>query len=201
MKTDFGFQTNVLNVWFDRALDNSFTEQQNHQLSHKWYRESLSVDDMGEFNSGIVAGAYWSVVGPGKNLQLASTPGIETYRFTWYGDEQSGYMDHYNEPNYPGRLPEPVTLIGPPDGTVVDANGVVLSCEVSENAIGYQLLFGSELYRVMDYTIVSDTSEPPDKVITTFPFEQTFWTIKVYDEFGSTIYADPICFYTENVMP
>jgi hypothetical protein len=108
-------------------------------------------------------------------------------------------MNFYDEPNNPGRLPEPVTLVGPEDGAFVDANGVVLSCEVSANAIGYQLLFGSEPYRVMDYTIVSDTPEPPSEVITTFPFEQTFWIVRAYDEYGSTIYADPICIYPENV--
>ena len=28
---------------------------------------------------------------------------------------------------------------------------------------------------------------------------QTWWTVKVYDEYGSTIYADPICIYPEIV--
>ena len=32
-----------------------------------------------------------------------------------------------------------------------------------------------------------------------FPYEQTFWIVKVYDEYGSTIYADPICIYLEIV--
>ncbi len=172
-------------------------------LSHvgvvMWYGNSLTGSDMNQFNHGVVGGAYWSVMGPGKNLQLASTPGVATYSFTWYGGESSGYMGFYDEPNHPGRLPEPVTLIGPPDGAVVDANGVVLSCEVSENAIGYQLLFGSEPYRVMDYMIVSDTPVPPSEVITSFPYEQTWWTIQVYDAFGSTIYADPVCVYPEKV--
>jgi hypothetical protein len=151
---------------------------------------------MNNFNSGVVGGAYWSVIGPGKNLQLAWQNNV--YYFNWNGGEQSGNMNFYDEVQFPGRLPEPVTLVGPEDSTFVDANGVVLSCEVSENAIGYQLLFGSEPYRVMDYMIISDTPEPPNEVITTFPFEQTFWTVKVYDEYGSTIYADPICIYPEN---
>jgi predicted outer membrane repeat protein len=164
-------------------------------LSHgtvpRWYANSLTYNDMNQFNHGIVGGAYWSVVGPGKNLQLASTPSIATYSFTWYGDESSGYLDFYDEPNHPGRLPEPITLIGPID--VGDPNGAVLTCEESENAIGYQLLFGSNPYRVMDYTIVSDTPIPPNQVITTLPFEETWWTVRAYDQFGSTIYADPVC--------
>jgi len=172
-------------------------------LSHMgvvmWYANSLTDSDMNQFNHGVVGGAYWSILGPGKNLQLASTPVVATYSFTWYGGESSGYMDFYDEPNHPSRLPEPVTLIGPPDGAVVNANGVVLSCEVSENAIGYQLLFGSEPYRVMDYMIVSDTPLPPSEVVTSFPYEQTWWTIQVYDAFGSMIYADPVCVYPEKV--
>jgi hypothetical protein len=167
-----------------------------HGPVRNWYRNSLTGNDMNKFNSGLVAGAYWSVIGPGKNLQLAPT---DAYYFRWDGGEQSGRMSFYDEAQYPGRLPEPVTLIGPPDGAIVDANGAVLSCEVSENAVGYQLLFGADPYRVMDYTIVSDTLEPPTEVITTFPFEQTFWTVRVYDEYGSTIYADPICIYPEIV--
>ena len=152
---------------------------------------------MNIFNSGVVAGAYWSVIGPGKNLQLA--PQTNAYYFRWDGDVQSGGMSFFSQSLHPGRLPEPVTLVGPEDGAVVDVNGIVLSCEVSENAIGYQLLFGCEPYRMMDYMIVSDTPEPPSEVIITFPFEQTFWSVRVYDEYGSTIYADPICIYPENV--
>jgi hypothetical protein len=167
-----------------------------HSPVRNWYRNSLTGNDMNKFNSGLVAGAYWSVIGPGKNLQLAPT---DAYYFRWDGGEQSGSMSFYDETQFPGRLPEPVTLIGPEDGTIVDPNGAVFSCEVSENAVGYQLLFGSDPYRVMDYTIVSDTPEPPTEVITTFPFEQTFWTVRVYDEYGSTIYADPICIYPEIV--
>jgi hypothetical protein len=108
-------------------------------------------------------------------------------------------MDFYNEAQNPGRLPEPVTLFGPEDGAIIDANGALFSCEESENAIGYQLLFGSEPYRVMDYMIVSDTPVPPSEVITSFPYEQTWWTVQVYDAFGSTIYADPVCVYPEKV--
>jgi hypothetical protein len=194
------FHPDVLNVLFDKATNSSLSWMDRHTLPAYWYVNSLVSNDMNRFNNGVVAGAYWSVFGPGKNLQLASTPGVEAYKSIWYGDASSGYMDFYDESNHPGRLPEPVTLIGPSDGDVVDANGVVLSCEVSENAIGYQLLFGSEPYRVMDYMIVSDTPAPPSEVITSFPYEQTWWTIKVYDAFGSTIYADPVCVYPEKVV-
>jgi hypothetical protein len=145
---------------------------------------------MNKFNDGVIAGAYWSVIGPGKNLQLASTPDAQTYKFQWYGNWSSGYMDYYDEPNHPGRLPEPVTLFAWRDA--LDPNGVVLTCKESENAVGYQLLFGSDSYRVMDYHIISDTPTPPDEIITTLPFEETWWTVRVRDQYGSTIHADPM---------
>lgn len=200
MKRDYGFQSNVLTVWFDAATGPG-SENYKHYLPPYFYANSLRYPDLQEFNHGIIAGAYWSVIGPGKNLQLASTPDVETYKFTWYGDASSGYMDFYDEPNHPGRLPEPVTLVGPEDGALVDANGAVLSCEVSENAVGYQLLFGPDPYRVMDYFMNSDTPSPPTEVITASPFEQTWWTVKVYDQYGSTIYSDPIRVNFENLAP
>jgi len=110
-------------------------------------------------------------------------------------------MDFYDEPNHPGRLPEPVTLVGPEDGFYVDADGAVFSCEVSENAIGYQLLFGPDPYRVMDYYIVSDTPEPPSEALASSPFDPTWWTIRVYDQYGSTIYADPFRVNFEKLDP
>jgi hypothetical protein len=46
-------------------------------------------------------------------------------------------------------------------------------------------------YRVMDYDIISDTPNPPNDVITTLPFEETWWTVRIRDQYGSSIYADP----------
>jgi hypothetical protein len=152
---------------------------------------------MNFFNSGVVAGTYWSVIGQGKNLQLASIPGIETYKFMWYGDQFSGYMDYFDESIYPDRLPEPVTFMAWRDS--LDPNSVVFTCKESENAVGYELLFGSDPYRVMDYNIVSDTPIPPYEVIANFPFEETWWTIRARDQHGSTIYADPIRVDLENL--
>ena len=161
-------------------------------LSHggvlHWYRNSLTGNDMNNFNNGVLAGAYWSVIGPGKNLQLA--PQTDAYYFRWDGNEQSGGMSLFLQSQHPGRLPEPVTLVGPVD--VGEPNGAVLTCEESENAAGYQLLFGPDPYRVMDYDIISDTPAPPNEVIITLPFDETWWTVKVRDQYGSTIYADPM---------
>jgi hypothetical protein len=163
-----------------------------------WYGASLTYDNMNQFNNGVVAGAYWSVAGPGKNLQLAST-GDKTYVFRWPGSslhDEHG-IELYDEAKYPGRLPEPVTLVGPID--IGEPNGAVLTCEESENATGYQLLFGSDPYRVMDYNIFSDTTYPPNEVITTLPFDETWWTVRIRDQYGSTIYADPKCISASNL--
>jgi hypothetical protein len=92
---------------------------------------------------------------------------------------------------YPARLPEPVTLTGPQDGTVVDANGVVLGCEVSENAVSYQLLLGDSPDNMT--MLLSDTDMPPAEHVLLLPFAKTYWTVKVHDAYGTTIYANPRC--------
>ncbi|MCP4260779.1 MAG: hypothetical protein GY774_25120 [Planctomycetes bacterium] len=167
------FHNSILNVGFDKSADHSINFWTRHDIARYWYRNSLAGSDMNQFNNGVVAGAYWSVAGPGKNLQLASTPDAQTYKFKWYGWNSSGYMDFDDEPDYPGRLPEPVTLVGPENGSFVDADGALFSCEESKNAVGYQLLFGPDPHRVMDYYIVSDTPSPPTEVITSSVLEQT----------------------------
>jgi hypothetical protein len=168
-------------------------------LSHgtplvNWYRNSLTGNDMNKFNSGVVGGAYWSVIGPGKNLQLALH--TNAYYFRWDGGEQSGSMNFYNEVKFPGRLPEPVTLVGPVD--VGDPNGALLTCEESENAVGYQLLLGRDPYHMV--YLFSDTPSAPTESVTAFPFEQCWWTVRAYDEYGSTIHADPMHIKAESVI-
>jgi hypothetical protein len=98
-------------------------------------------------------------------------------------------MDFYDESNHPGRLPEPVTLKEPID--IGNPNGFVLTCQESENAVGYELLLGNDPYRVMDFNIISGTPAPPNNIITTLPDDGIWWTIRVRDQYGSTIYADP----------
>jgi hypothetical protein len=172
-----------------------------HGENPQWYLNSFLTQDENNFNGGLVAGVYWSVFGPGKNLNPALTLDPEPYKFQWYGSVNSGYMDFFDERLHPGRLPEPVRLIGPENGSFVDANGAVFTCEESENAVGYQLLFGPDPYRVMDYYVVSNTPDPPTGVVTASFFEHTWWTIKAIDQYGSTIYADPIRVDFENLEP
>lgn len=187
MKRDYGFQPNVLTVWFD-AINGLLDQYAAHELPGEFYGNTLVDPELSNFNHGVVAGSYWSVIGPGKNLQLASTPGAETYKFTWYGNASVGHMDFYDEPNHPGRLPEPVTLVGPLE---TDGEAIVLTCEESENAVGYELLFGPDPYRIVDYSLVSNGPTPPTEPVTELPYEQTWWTVKVRDRYGSTIHADP----------
>ncbi|MBN1361422.1 MAG: right-handed parallel beta-helix repeat-containing protein [Sedimentisphaerales bacterium] len=177
---------------FYPGILNAHVSNGNHGTPPAYYRTSLTHAQMNDFNGGLVAGAYWSVIGPGKNLQLALAPREQIYAFRGYDAVSPGYgyMLFYDEANSPGRLPEPVRLLPPVD--VGDPCGVVLTCAPSQNAAGYELLFGRDPHRVMDFNIVSDTPGPPEQVISTLPCEQTWWTVRVRDAYGSTIYADPV---------
>jgi hypothetical protein len=163
-----------------------------HNEVRDWYRNSLAGSDMSKFNSGVAGGAYWSVIGPGKNLQLAAEPGV--YYFQWNGSTQTGAMVLLSQSDYPGKLPEPVTLVvlNSPLLAEDDPNSIVLTCEESENAVGYQLLSGSDPYNVADYSIVADGNSPPAITMAMLPSSDKWWTVKVRDAYGSTIYADPI---------
>lgn len=186
------FQNGVLTTVFD-GYENWAIWFPQHALGNDWIGESLHTPRAMLFNGGIAAGAYFSVVGPGKNLQLASTPKRQIYRF-WWTKQFEDRLQMADEPTFPGRLPEPVTLTTrscTDDASGGGMEGVVLSCRGSENAVGYELLLGSEPHRVAHYAVASDTPDPPDVIVTTLPYEETWWTVRVRDEFGSTIYADP----------
>jgi parallel beta-helix repeat protein len=172
-----------------------------HTQCMEGYRDSITFPKMNQYNDGVVACHYVSVAGPAKNLQLARPDDIG-YDFRWSVDEYvNGYIYLDDPTNNPGIIPEPVTLVGPADGTLVDGNGLILSSQVSQNVIGYQLLVGVDEYRVMDYILISDTPNPPTEVVTLFPAEKTWWTVRAYDQYGSTIYADPNWIVAENVTP
>lgn len=170
----------------------------NHSAARDWYRNSLGIDLANAYNQGIVAGAYWSVIGPGKNLQL--TPQATGHNFHWTRD---GGMTFADETMYPGRLPEPVTLIAWANMSGLDDgfDGAALSCLESKNAAGYQLLLGSDPHRVAQYSIVSDTPIPPMDTISNFPEGHTWWTVRVRDAYGSTIYADPVRLELDSLPP
>ena len=162
-----------------------------HNDVPNWYRNSLAGSDMNIFNGGVVGGAYWSVIGPGKNLQLAPETGV--YYFEWNGNTQTGEMGFFNQSEYPGILPEPVTLVDWHDPWLLDddPNSFVMTCRESLNAVSYQLLSGTDPYNVADYNIVAESNSPPDVTVAMLPSSDTWWTVKVRDAYGSTIYADP----------
>jgi hypothetical protein len=137
-------------------------------------------------NDGLTAFAYVSVIGAGKNYQLKAVP--RKYSFVI---DSSEAIVFFNQSLYPGKILAPVVLNGPNDGDTIATNGVVFSCDPVENATGYQLLFGTNVDRVMDFTVVSDSPTPPTQAVAALPHDQTWWTIRAYDQFGSTIYADP----------
>jgi hypothetical protein len=163
-----------------------------HIQVRDWYRNSPTGDDKNKFNDGVVGGAYWSVIGPGKNLQLIPEAGV--YYFQWNGNAQTGAMGFFNQSEYPGKLPEPVTLLDWHDPWLLedDPNSFVLTCRESLNAVSYQLLSGTDPYNVADYNIVADGNSPPEVTMAMLPSSDTWWTVKVRDAYGSTIYADPV---------
>lgn len=148
-------------------------------------------------NGGLVAYAYLSVIGAGKNYQLNTN--VFKYYFI---DPKIAPFSFFDTNLYPGKILAPVTLVGPSDGDILSSEGASFGCAVCENAVGYHLLFGSDPYRVMDYNIITDTPTPPNTLITDLPFRATYWTVRAYDQFGSTMYADPrLILLPENTRP
>jgi hypothetical protein len=165
-----------------------------HSTPVNWYTDSASpgsFPDEDVFNNGVTAGAYLSVIGPAKNMQLAVDA---TYYYFRRIVSSLDYLEFSDAAAYPGRFPEAVILVGAEDREWVDETGALLTCKKSANAVGYRLLFGEDPGHMEQ--IVSDTPAPPMKIIKTFPYEKTYWTIKVRDRFGTTVFADPRCIHT-----
>jgi hypothetical protein len=166
-----------------------------HQRPRRWHEESIqdSLWTWGPFNFGLYGGFYLSVAGPARNLQLGPRP--DAYRFigSWSA------LDHYDEAQYPGRLPEPVILLGPL--SIPDSNDALLTCVPSRNAVAYEFLVGDDPYRVCHYTVLTDTPAPPSLLVCALPPDTTWWTIRARDAYGSTIYADPQPIAPKNPHP
>ena len=107
------------------------------------------------YNQGVTAGYFLSVDGPARNLQIATDD--LTYYFKC-PEVAVGCLQQTNGAIDPGLLPEPVALIGPEDGAEAGPYGVVLSCEESQQATSYELLFGPDPVNMT--TTVSQTSTP-----------------------------------------
>ncbi|MCE5340556.1 MAG: hypothetical protein LLF92_05440 [Planctomycetaceae bacterium] len=159
-----------------------------------WYREAAATIRQTSYDQGKVGGPYWSVLGPGKNLQL----------FTWTADKQAKYwykvhnlawddfsnpLDFYDEAIYPANLPQPVTLLQQVGASL--KSGIVFTCQPCMNAVGYQLLFGNSPEN-MTYVASNASSAPPTEPIHSIPPGIKYWTVKASDKYGSTIHADPV---------
>jgi len=160
-----------------------------HATPNTWYLASWNPSawpGSDFYNGGVYGGFYMSLAGPARNLVLAADPSC--YYFEWVST--TGYLTRLDPQRYPGLLPEPVILQSPQ--ATADANGVILACNPSRNAVGYELLIGPDPDRVEDFNTLSDTPVPPDQVLTDLPWDPTWWTVRARDAYGSTIYADPL---------
>jgi hypothetical protein len=155
--------------------------------AHAYPVTRYATSSLSYTNGGFVAFGYLSVIGDGKNYQL--NPLANKYYFLLNSAEALVYL---NATSYPGKILAPVQLSGPADGSIIDTNGTVFGCQAVQNAVRYQLLFGTNRDRVMDFSVVSTTTNPPSQFISTLPVDETWWTVKAYDQFGSRIYADPL---------
>jgi K319L-like, PKD domain len=168
----------------------------NPPRDHAYPVQRYATSSLDYTNGGLTAFAYLSLVGGGKNFQLNTAS--QKYYFVIDSTESIVF---FNQSLYPGKILAPVKLTGPADGSTIATNGAVFSCDAVQNAVHYQLLFGSNPDRVMDYTIISDTTNPPTETILTLPLDLTWWTVRAYDQFGSSIYADPRLIKLPQNMP
>lgn len=167
-------------------LPGAFNIVCNPARDHAYPVQRYATSSLEYTNGGLCAFAYLSLIGSGKNFQLNTAS--QKYYFVIDSTESIVF---FNQSLYPGKILAPVNLTGPADGDLIDRHGTVFSCGTVQNAVRYQLLFGSDPDRVTGYSIMSDTTNPPSQTISTLPQDHTWWTVKAYDQFGSTIYADP----------
>jgi len=168
-------------------------------LSHygpfEWYMQSITFAyATNAYNHGVVAGAFIGVAGPGKNYDVPLEV-VDQYVFAW---PNKGTFRYGNQSLYPGALPEPVRLVGPPDAAIVTSQGTTLGSEVSENAVRYQLLSGTDKRKL---SVVLEDDVPFEIDTGPLPSGKTFWwTVKVFDRYGTSIHADPQSFVTSPTL-
>lgn len=181
------------------ALNVVFYPDSDHGTPLDWYLKSAEAENWPNgdmYNNGVTGGFYLSVGGPARNLQ------INTDGFDYYFECRKLTLDCLQQRDhvrYPGLIPEPVTLIGPANGSVVWPQGAVLSCKESHQATSYELLFGPDPAGMT--IVVSETPAPPVFVVDDLPFSPTYWTVRVRDAFGSTIFAPPRAVFSTDIDP
>ena len=153
---------------------------------HSYPVSTYAASSLDYGNGGLVAFAYLSAIGSGRNYQLKTS--ANKYYFLI---NSAGTLVFDNQTAWPGKILAPVQLTGPTNGSTLAPAGATFGCQPVENAVRYQLLFGSDPSRVMDFSIITDTTNPPSQLVSTLPLASTWWTVMAYDQFGSTMYADP----------
>lgn len=137
------------------------------------------------YNHGAVVGAFIGVAGPGRNYNVPPET-ADLYYFDW---PDLWTVNFHDQSLSPGAFPEPVTLLGPADGETADPQGGKLGSEPSEHAVRYQLLVGEDK-RNLSVVLEDDA---PFEISTGFlpPDTVFYWTVKVYDQYGTSHHAYP----------
>jgi hypothetical protein len=184
------FRSGTLNVQFP-------VPPANHGTPNDWYFPSWSIGSVyraTSFNGGVYAGAFFSVVGPGKNYQL-ETAGSQTY-FGWTNGADASPASYpvnsllrMNPTNYPARMPGVVELMGPVSGTLIPPGQFLLGCYPVTNAVKYQLLMGPDPQHVQ--FVAWEGPVPPTNAPAEIPYGNTWWTIRAANAYGTTSWADP----------
>ena len=184
------FRSGVLNVAFP-------VPPANHSTPNDWYFPSWTIGNPYyaiNFHGGVFAGAFFSVVGPGKNYQLET--GKSEYYFGWtngvdasYGSFPVNTLLKMQPAASPARFPGAVILTGPTNGALATPGRVIPSCATVTNAVKFQLLIGPDPQRV--FSLVSEGSAPPTNALAQLPYGRTWWTIRATDAYGTSSWADP----------
>ncbi len=165
-----------------------------HSTPNTWYFGSWSpsvIYSPDKFNNGIYSGAFFSVLGPGKNYRVEDAS--ELY-FGWAQPKSGVYslaagiqvLPH----TYPAVWPGLVELTGPSNESKLSfsSNEENFSCKPVLNAETYQLLIGKS---ANDLTCVAwQGSEPPDQPLKQLPFPITYWTVKAITAQGASSQAE-----------
>src|SRR5262249_25600680 len=115
-----------------------------HATPPSWYFSSwnMNVPDPTNFNNGGLAGAFFSVIGPGKNYQLETSQ--SDYYFGWTAIKSASFpiknLVQLRPITCPARLPGLVQLQGPEDGALVQPGKAMFACQPVLNAVRYQIL-------------------------------------------------------------
>ena len=185
------FRSGVLNVQFPAP-------PADHSTPNSWYWPSWTMGssyNASTFNNGVFAGAFFALIGPGKNYQLET--GKSEYYFGWTNGANNSYTSYplntlgrISPTINPARLPGVVQLSGPANGALATPRRVVFTCTTSVlNAVKYQILVGPDAQHVT--TVAWEGPAHPTNALPNLPFGQTWWTIRVTDAYGTSSWADP----------